>query len=104
MRRFDPAKAIWPLRRSWLIVFVGMTFSLSTVHVWSTLYSFVFFLFGSGMWFLTSPPEQPGQGPGQGVAVDDPDPVPQGRTAARYSRFPVRSRVPEPAATRSRST
>ena len=88
MRRFDPAKNIWPLRRAWLIVFVGMTFSLSTVHVWSTLYSFVFFLFGAGMWFLTSPPEQPGQG----IAQGDPDPVPQGRPAQRYSRFPVRSR------------
>lgn len=92
MRRFDPARATWPLRRSWLIVFVGMTFSLSTVHVWSTMYSFVFFLFGAGMWFLTSPTETPGEG----VAVADADPLPEGRPLSRYSRFPAKSRVSEP--------
>lgn len=107
-RRFDPAKAIWPLRRAWLMVFMGLTFSLSSVHVWSTLYSFVFFLFGAGMWFLTSPTETPGAGPDVPPDVA-PDTGPT-KPMSRYSRFPAKSRVPAagavpvPVASRSRST
>jgi hypothetical protein len=70
-----------------------MTLALATVDVWSTLFSFVFFLFGAGMWFLTVPPE--------GDAAPSPLTVMNGRPAElqaeavadlaphapRYSRF-----------------
>lgn len=96
MRKFDPARPIWGLRRAWLIVFMGMTFSLSSVHVWSTLYSFVFFMFGAGMWFLTSPPERPPEHTGEALPdAAAPAPGTLGLALGRktpYSRFPVRSR------------
>jgi len=53
-RNFDEDQTLWQLRRAWLIGFVGLTFTLCTVHVWANVYSFVFFVFGSGMWFLAA--------------------------------------------------
>ena len=40
------------LRLAWIICFIGLTFTLATVHVWTTIYSYVFFLFGAGLWIL----------------------------------------------------
>ena len=40
------------MRRAWVICFTGLTFTLCTVHVWTSIYSFVFFLFGAGLWML----------------------------------------------------
>ena len=42
------------VRRAWMFPFVGLTFTLSTVHIWGTIYSFVFFMFGAGMWLMTA--------------------------------------------------
>ncbi|MHA6264577.1 O-antigen ligase family protein [Arenibacterium sp. CAU 1754] len=42
------------LRLAWVITFISLTFTLCTVHVWSSVYSFVFFLFGAGVWLFTS--------------------------------------------------
>lgn len=42
----------WSLRRAWMFCFVGLTFTLATVHVWGSIYALVFFLFGSGMWLV----------------------------------------------------
>ena len=55
-RDFDADPVLWQLRRGWMIAFVGLTFTLATVHIWHALYSFVFFLFGAGMWMLTATP------------------------------------------------
>lgn len=44
------------LRQSWVIGMVGVTFSLTTVHVWGEIYSFIFFFFGAGMWMITATP------------------------------------------------
>lgn len=44
------------LRRAWMFTFIGLSFTLTTVHIWSTVYSFVFFLFGTGFWFITTKP------------------------------------------------
>lgn len=41
------------IRRAWLITFCSIAFSLSTVHVWASLYSLIFFFFGAGMWLRT---------------------------------------------------
>ncbi len=53
-RNFDADPRLWQLRRAWVITFAGLTLTLCTVHVWTSIYSFVFFLFGAGMWFLTA--------------------------------------------------
>ncbi len=58
IRKIDRGTMAWQQRRAWVMVFIGLTFALTTVHVWSTMYSFVFFMFGAGMWFLTTPAEE----------------------------------------------
>lgn len=45
------------LRRAWVFTFLGLSFTLCTVHVWTSIYSFVFFLLGAGVWFITAVPE-----------------------------------------------
>ena len=42
------------LRKSWIICLVGISFTLATVHVWTSVFSYVFFLFGAGLWLLDS--------------------------------------------------
>lgn len=42
------------LRTAWLFCMIGLTFTLSTVHVWTAVYSFVFFLFGAGQFLATT--------------------------------------------------
>jgi hypothetical protein len=71
------------IRRAWIFTFLGMTFTLITVHVWTALYSFVFFMFGTGMWLYTTQPET-------GEKPETPQ-TPQTGTAtsSRYSRFPA---------------
>lgn len=53
-RNFDADQRLWLLRRAWMFTFTGLTLTLCTVHVWTSIYAFVFFLFGAGMWFLTA--------------------------------------------------
>lgn len=53
-RNFDADQRLWLLRRAWMFTFAGLTLTLCTVHVWTSIFSFVFFLFGAGMWFLTA--------------------------------------------------
>ena len=53
-RNFDADERLWLLRRAWVFTFAGLTLTLCTVHVWTSVYSFVFFMFGAGMWFLTA--------------------------------------------------
>lgn len=55
-RNFDADPRLWLLRRAWMFTFAGLTLTLCTVHVWTSIFSFVFFLFGAGMWFLTAEP------------------------------------------------
>lgn len=78
-RKFDADPALWNLRRAWMFSFVGLSFTLTTVHVWHTLYSFVFFMFGAGIWFLYTQPAQKGEAEpaAPGPEADRP----------RYSRF-----------------
>ncbi|TMV89212.1 O-antigen ligase family protein [Thioclava sp. BHET1] len=70
-------------RRAWVFTFVGLSFTLSTVHVWGAVYAFVFFMFGAGLWLIDARE--------QSAEADTPE------TAAgaglRYSRFaPVHRR------------
>jgi len=41
------------LRLAWVITFAGLSFTLTTVHVWTSIYSFTFFFFGSGLWMAS---------------------------------------------------
>lgn len=53
----DPETA--QLRLAWMLTFVGMSFTLATVHVWHSVYSFVFFIFGAGLWIVAGQAEAP---------------------------------------------
>lgn len=54
MRRdFSDNDVLSLLRKAWVFTFLGLTFTLSTVHIWTNIYSFVFFVFGAGMWMIT---------------------------------------------------
>ncbi len=41
------------LRVTWVITYCGIAFTLATVHVWTNVFSFVFFFFGAGMWIAS---------------------------------------------------
>ncbi len=84
--RADPG--LGHIRRAWVFTFVGLTFTLCTVHVWSNVYSFVFFIFGAGIWLIDVVPGGGGQ-----VAA----PVPQAEARALRLR---RKSLAEPAYTR----
>lgn len=44
---------IWLFRRAWVITWVGLVLTLCTVDVWAAILSYVSFLFGAGIWFLS---------------------------------------------------
>lgn len=95
MRRNFAADATLTLfRRAWVFTFLGLSFTLVTVHIWTNVYSFVFFMFGAGMWLITV---QPGTSDGPLPQMPPPHPA---STAPRYSRFPAvippRGRKPTP--------
>ena len=58
-RNFDSDPQSFRLRRAWIFTFVGMTLSLITVDIWATAYSYVYFVFGAGMWMQTAEPAAP---------------------------------------------
>lgn len=85
-RNFEADLRLSQLRRAWIFTFVGLTLTLCTVHVWTSIYSFVFFLFGAGMWFITA----------EAKAESDGDGTPQTTTRGpiSYSRsFPERAAI-----------
>lgn len=97
-RDFDGNARLILIRRAWVFTFLGLSFTLCTVHIWSNVYSFVFFMFGAGMWMIHAPnditsPQQdvPSEGPGPGETLP--------RSASTYTRFPgvVRGGAPKPA-------
>lgn len=105
MRRdFSADPLLARARLAWVFVFLGLTFSLTTVHIWTTVYSYVFFLFGAGLWMIRHAPEAPGpQAPAASPAGPGPGPGPRSgaRPAAgapspgpspgpRFTRFPSR--------------
>jgi hypothetical protein len=106
-RNFDTDMRLTLFRRAWVFSVLGLSFTLCTVHVWTNLYSFVFFFFGAGIWLITAEPAAgpPPAGPGRrtgGRLLRRPDAVPDaspslppsgpGNTpdGPRYSRFPAR--------------
>ncbi len=108
MRRdFSADPVLSQLRRAWVFTFLGLSFTLCTVHVWTAIYSFTFFLLGAGMWMITVLPEDPAEdnaasgdtpkGPVfarafTGPAHTRPMDAPKAQDGtARYSRFSGRS-------------
>lgn len=105
-RNFGTEGNLWQYRRAWVITLAGLAFSLTTVAVWATAYSFVFFLFGSGMWMITAKSEHvPASGPRGRRSTKRSDDADRQDTnaeaweagedsaaheAQRYTRFPLK--------------
>ncbi|MFV0491245.1 MAG: O-antigen ligase family protein [Pseudorhodobacter sp.] len=90
-RSFDDDPEMLRIRRAWVFTFLGLTFTLTTVHVWTNIYSFVFFMFGAGVWIITERPrkqanmaDQPE--PTEGKKTRTPSPGPYSRFAATHRR------------------
>ncbi|MCB2136838.1 MAG: O-antigen ligase family protein [Rhodobacteraceae bacterium] len=81
-RALTPGSPESQIRLAWMICFVGLSFTLATVHIWTSIYSFVFFLLGSGLWLATADSDSA------------PEPV------AEAARGPVYSRQAVPVHTR----
>ncbi|MEP3347014.1 MAG: O-antigen ligase family protein [Litoreibacter sp.] len=63
------------IRRAWVICFIGLTFTLCTVHIWTSVFSYVWFLYGAGLWLIN---------PNSKATEAAPK-----RSAVRYTRFPA---------------
>ncbi len=48
-----------PQKTAWMFCMIGLTFTLCTVHVWTAIYSFTFFLFGAGQFLADNSEEEP---------------------------------------------
>lgn len=89
-RDFTGDETMLNLRRAWMFIFMGLSFTLVTVHVWTSIYSYVFFLFGAGVWMLTAEAQR-----ADTVSETSPDTDPQtnpdpARREGSYSRFAPR--------------
>lgn len=101
-RDFDHSAVLWRLRRAWVFTFFCLSFSLATVHIWASSYSFIFFLFGAGMWMITSTDEagasseaakESGSGPaleGRSAYARKSPVRPAGSSMPPLTRFPKR--------------
>jgi len=63
LRDFNGDPLLYDQRRAWTFLFVGLSFTLSTVHIWETTYSYTMFLFGAGIWMLSAAPERTEESP-----------------------------------------
>ncbi|MFO1175766.1 MAG: O-antigen ligase family protein [Paracoccaceae bacterium] len=77
-RDFGDNERMNRLRLVWMITFAGLSFTLVTVHVWTAIYTFVFFLFGAGIWMADYQP------PPTATAQGEPDD--NGGRRLNYSR------------------
>ena len=69
---------VWYLRRAWMFTMLSLALTLATVHIWTTIYSYVFFLLGAGAWFFAY--EEP-------AAPEAAEAAPAERAPGIYSRF-----------------
>ena len=76
-RDFDADPRLWRYRRAWMFTFVGLTFTLCTVHIWTSIFSYAFFLFGAGMWMLAIQPNGGEEAPVEAAPA----------RPSRYARF-----------------
>lgn len=85
-RNFETDPVLAQIRLAWVFTFIGLTFTLGTVHIWGPIYAFTFFMFGAGIWLITVPPQ----------TADTPTvekPSAEARET-RYTRFPAGSSAP----------
>jgi len=85
-RHIDGDPALLNIRRAWVFTMLGLSFTLCTVYVWSNIYSFVFFIFGAGVWLMTASPTT--------GSVDDEatrDQTEAQASALRHTRFDKRN-------------
>jgi hypothetical protein len=79
-RPFKVGSALWNARLSWVIVMISITLTLATVYIWGEIASLVFFVVGSGVFFLNVTETEDAGG--------EKSPVEDRRGGIRYSRFP----------------
>ena len=91
-RNFDADPRLMWFRRAWVFTFLGLTFTLCTVHIWGSIYSFVFFMFGSGIWLIKEGAPDPhavGRRNKRETPVQSETDisVPEASVASSYTRF-----------------
>lgn len=85
--RADPR--LGQLRLAWVLTFVCLSFTLSTVHIWGNIFSFVFFMFGAGMWMARSEPQAPDLDRGSDSAPGTDDTAPPALASPRRRAPPT---------------
>jgi hypothetical protein len=75
-RDFSADRMVSQFRLAWVFTFLGLSFTLATVHIWTSIYSFVFFMIGAGLWMGTYQP----------AAEGDPDAEPEPARVNPHSR------------------
>ncbi|WP_146036553.1 O-antigen ligase family protein [Pseudotabrizicola formosa] len=95
-RNFEGDPALINIQRAWVFTMLGLSFTLSTVYVWSNIFSFVFFIFGTGVWLMTTSPLKEAEEAATLHSGDTADPK---ALASPYTRFGKRNRsdAPHPA-------
>ncbi|MCY1126030.1 O-antigen ligase family protein [Frigidibacter sp. RF13] len=76
LKNLDADKVASVFRFAWVVTMCGLTFTLITVHVWATIYSYTIFLLGAGIWVIDYRP----------TIASVPESAPQGRSALTYAR------------------
>lgn len=99
--KLEEGTVTWNFRRAWVITLIGLVLTLCTVDVWAAVYSYVAFLFGAGVWFLSVDQALP-QSTGEtrralqhrggisrqdAVAEDGNEAITKPTTLSRYTRF-----------------
>lgn len=90
-RNFEGDAEMLRIRRAWVFTFLGISFTLSTVHIWSNIYSFIFFMFGAGVWIALEAAR------GEDTHPTSPDTPALAPPQSPYSRFPIVVREGQPA-------
>ena len=91
----DGAKAA---RLGYMVTFVGLAFSLSTVHLWNSIASVVFFFFGAGAFLYTADNVRAEAAAGPASETGAASPATAPRAASSYRRPPPPAmRPPDPA-------
>jgi len=88
-RNFEGDERLILIRRAWVFTFMGLTFTLCTVHIWTNIYSFVFFMLGAGAWLITTIPNAGAEDAAQDSSADQQ----VAAKTSRYSRFPTKDRT-----------
>ena len=71
---------VWYLRRAWMFTMLGLALTLATVHIWTAIYSYTFFLLGAGAWFISYEQKR--------APAEEPQPSAEASAQGRrYSRF-----------------